>query len=73
MIRRREGCVLVHAGDRTTVVFPEEDLNIGLFREDDALAVGYVRGEGWERPYVRLDRAGETAGEWRGARLATRP
>lgn len=70
-IRQGAACVLVYVGERTTVVFPEEDIDIGVFRPEEELVVGYLKGRGYDRPLVRLLRGGEVAGEWRGARVPT--
>lgn len=70
MIRRREGCVLVLVGDRATVIFPEEDIAIGVLRPEEELAVGYLKGPGWTAPLVRLLRDGEIVQEWRGQKRA---
>jgi hypothetical protein len=68
-VRERTGCVLVYVDTRCTVIFPEEDIDIGDFRQDEELVVGYLKGRGYRRPLVRLLRNGEVAGEWRGARV----
>lgn len=68
-VRDRTGCVLVYAGERCTVVFPEEDLDIGPVGQDDELVVGYLKGADYSRPLVRRMVAGAQVGEWKGARV----
>lgn len=62
-VRAQGACVLVYAGPNTTVVFPEADIDIGPFGEEE-LVLGY-RGKGpRRRPFVRLRRDGEVVREW---------
>ncbi|MDP2259567.1 MAG: YkgJ family cysteine cluster protein [Caulobacter sp.] len=68
-VRERIGCVLVYVGAQCTVVFPEEDIDIGDLAGDDELVVGYLKGRTWRRPLVRRLLRGEIADEWRGARI----
>lgn len=68
-VRDRTGCVLVYAGARTTVVFPEEDIAIGTLDSGRPLVVGYLKGRDWRQPLVRLMDGETVAGEWRGSRF----
>lgn len=65
-VRDRTGCVLVYVGERCTVVFPEEDLEIGPVSDEDELVVGYLKAADYVRPLVRLRRDGVLRGEWKG-------
>jgi len=47
-------CVVVYAGDRNIVVFPEEDLEIDALGQGEQLRVGYRRIEGRQRPMVQF-------------------
>lgn len=52
----KRGAVVVTIGDRTTVVFPEADVPIGLSEDVDAFVGGYELRDGQRRPYVRVTR-----------------
>jgi len=72
-IRRQRGCVLVYAGPTCTVVFPEQDMEIGLVRPEDELVVGNQKGRDYVRRLVRLRRDGVQVGEWKGAKVPLPP
>ncbi len=66
MVWERTGCLLIYDGERTTVVFPEEEIDIGRFGNDQRLMVGYRRVAGVQRPMVRLMEGEAVAREWLG-------
>lgn len=68
-VRDRTGCVLVYVDARCTVVFPEEDIDIGDLGQEEELVVGYLKARTWRRPLVRRLVRGQITGEWRGARI----
>lgn len=68
-VRDQTGCVLVYAGAKTTVVFPEEDIAIGDLESGRPLAVGYLKGRDHRRPLVRLMDGETVAREWLGSRF----
>jgi hypothetical protein len=73
MVWDRSGCVVVLVGARATVVFPEEDIEIGPFGSGERLMVGYRTVNGMKRPMVRLLEGEAVRREWLGTRACQKP
>lgn len=66
MVHDQTGCLVVYAGGEVLVVFPEEEIALGVIGPDPTLQVGYIRREGARRPLVRLLDGAAFAREWVG-------
>ncbi|MDQ0463051.1 hypothetical protein QO010_000799 [Caulobacter ginsengisoli] len=73
MVWDQSGCVVVFVGEKATVVFPEEDIEIGPFGGGQRLMVGYRAVDGIKRPMVRLLDGEAVAREWLGTVACQRP
>lgn len=67
MTHEATGCLLVHAGPETWVIFPEEDMRLGDIGPEPQLQIGYIRRQGRRYPLVRHWSGGAAAREWIGS------